>query len=124
MDFELKRLDPVLIDIHGKEYPARMPNKAVKELCELWKVKYFDLFDKLASGAFELDEVFDVLYVTLKSGGVNIKRDMFDDMDHDINFVAEVTPKIVELFDRTQKVESETEDETEDKTEKKPKPPT
>jgi len=119
MEFELKRLEPVLIDIHGKEYPARMPNKAVKELCEMWGVKYFDLFDKLASGAFELNEVFDVLYVTLKSGGVNVTRDMFDDMDHDVNFVAEITPKIVELFDRTQKVESAIADEPEGADEKK-----
>lgn len=111
MEFELKRLEPVYIDIHGKEYPARMPNRAVKELEEMWSVKYFELFEKLAGGAFELDEILDILYVALKCGGVtNITRDMFEDMDHDVNFIVEVTPKILELFDRTQKVENLLED--------------
>ena len=111
MELELIRLEPVLITIHGKEYPARMPNRAVKELSEMWGIKYFDLFEKLANGAFELDEIMDVLYVTLKSGGVtNISRDMFEDMDHDINFIAEVTTKITELFDRSQRVENMLED--------------
>ena len=108
MELELKRLEPVYIKIQGKEYPARMPNRAIKELAEMWNVKYFDMFEKLAGGAFELDELMDALYVTLKCGGVTgITRAMFDDMDHDIEFVhVELTPKIVELFDRTQRVES------------------
>ena len=117
MELELRRLEPVLINIHGREYPARMPNRAVKELTEMWGVKYFDLFEKLAGGAFELDEVLDVLYVTLKCGGVTgISREMFDDMDHDIEFVAEITPKITELFDRSQRVESVLEDGVKKKT--------
>ena len=122
MELELKRLEPVLITIDGKEYPARMPNRAIKELAEMWGVKYFELFDKLASGSFELDEVFDVLYVTLKAGGVKVEREMFEDMDHDAFFIASVTSQIIELFDRTQKVENVLEDtKPEGGGEKKPK---
>ena len=78
----------------------------------MWGVKYFDLFDKLAGGAFEIDEIFDCLFVTLKAGGVKgIKREMFDDMDHDAEFISVCASAIVELFDRTQIVESELQDE-------------
>jgi len=120
MEFELKRLEPVLIDICGKEYPARMPNKAIKELCEIWQIKYFDLFEKLAGGMFDLDEIFDVLYVILKSGGVNVERDMFgDDMEHDTELIGEIMTKISELFNRTQQVESAIEEESADAAKKK-----
>jgi len=106
MELELKRLEPVMIAIQGKEYPARMPNRAMKELAEMWQIKYFGLFQKLATDTLELDEIFDVLFVTLKAGGVNVTRDMFEDMDHDAEFINTATLKIIELFDRSQKVES------------------
>lgn len=114
MEFELKRLEPVMISINGKEYPARMPNRAIKELCEMWGVKYFELFDRLAGDALELHEMLDVLYVTLKAGGVKLTRALFNDMEHDINFVSHITAKITELFDRTQSVENILEDTKED----------
>ena len=122
MEFELKRQEPVYIAIQGKEYPARLTNRAVKELQELWKLGYFDIFDKFTGGTIEPEEIYDLLFVALKSGGVNIAREVFDDMDHDAYFIADVTPKILELFDRSQRVESVLDETTEPGDEDKKKP--
>ena len=36
MKFELKRQEPVFIELCGKEYPARLTNRAVKQILELF----------------------------------------------------------------------------------------
>jgi len=119
LKFELKRLEPVYIEICGQEYPARLTNKAVKEILELWKVEYFEMFDRFASEGLKTDEIHDILYIVLKCGGVEIEREVFEELDHDPLFISSATAKILELFDRTQKVESVLEEEKDPEDDKK-----
>jgi hypothetical protein len=118
MEFELKRLEPVLITIGGGKYPMRLTNRAAKELQEQWGVKYFELFERLTTDTIILDDVLDFLAVTLKSGGVNVSREMLDEIDIDAGFITHATDCIVALLDRTQRVQSaidETDEPDEDK---------
>jgi len=106
MTFELKNLEPVTITIHGADYPARMPFKAVKALCEMWDMEYFDLLNRLSNDTLQYNELFDILFITLKAGGVEVAREALDDIEHDPYFITYLTNKIIELFDRTQKAET------------------
>jgi len=123
MEFELKRLEPVLICIGGGEYPMRLTNKAAKELQELWGVKYFELFQRFTGDGIDLDDMLDFLHITMKSGGVNVTREMLDEIDIDASFIAHATNCIVVLLDRTQKVEGILDDTTEPDGGKKKKKP-
>ncbi|MCL2215767.1 MAG: gene transfer agent family protein [Defluviitaleaceae bacterium] len=121
MQFELKRLEPVFINIGGAEYPMRLTNKAAKELQELWGVKYFKLFERFTGYGIELDDMMDFLHITLKSGGVKVTREDLDEIDIDASIIAHATNCIITLLDRTQKVESVIDETDEPDTGKKKK---
>ena len=114
MEFNLKKLEPIWIELHGEEYPARMTNRAVKELTELWGIEYFDLFNKIAASGLSVDEILDVIFVTLKGGGIQLTREQLDDVEIDARFIEHANSKIIQLFDSSQRIVNVLEDDNEE----------
>lgn len=121
MDFNLKKLEPILVEIHEEKYPTRMTNRAVKELEEMWGIKYFALFDKIAGAGLEINEMIDVIYVTLKGGGVKVEREQLEDIEITAQFITHANDTIIKLFDNSQRIESILEDDKESDEEKNAK---
>ena len=110
MQFVKSNLEPILFEINGVKYPARLPFKALAELEELTKSSFMVLFDKFATGGFVSSDLLNILYVALKHGGVEIELNDLMDMEISSELLREVMNEISNLLNRTQKVVSQLQD--------------
>ncbi len=110
MKFKKSNLEPITIEINGEKYPARLTFRALAELEELTKVSFITLFNKLAEGSFETNDIIYVIYVALKYGGVEVTLDDLNDTDFDSAQFKNTLSEISKLLSRTQKVVSSLQD--------------
>ena len=106
MQFVKSNLDPIMIELNGVQYPARLTFKALAELEELTHKSFMKLFDKFGEGDFSSHEIINILYVSLKHGGVAAELDDLREMDFSTDFLQGAMSEIGNLFNRTQKVTS------------------
>lgn len=102
MKFEKNKLEPIMIEIEGAEYPAKLTFRALAELEAKTKQSFMEIFNKFAEGVIESKDIINILYVSLKFGSVDIN---FDDM-YDISFSTDLFKQLTNLLERTQKVVS------------------
>ena len=113
MQFVKSNLEPIIFNIDGHEYPARLPFKALAELEELTKSSFMVLFDKFATGGFTSSDLLNILYVALKHGGVELNFDDLLDMEISSELLRTMMTEITNLLNRSQKVVSQLQDHKE-----------
>jgi len=107
MRFERSRLESVIITVGGVGYPARLPFKALAELEELSRESFMILFDRFATGNFNIADILNIVYVALKNGGVELTLEDLNDIDFTSDDLRILMANITELLNRAQKVNSQ-----------------
>jgi hypothetical protein len=110
MQFKPSNLEPIAFNIGGAEYPARLPFRALAELEELSKMGFLTFFDRFTTGNFTSTDLLNILYVSLKHGGVEVTFEDLQDMDITQSVLNDVMTEIARLLNRTQKVVSQLQD--------------
>ncbi len=106
MQFVKSNLEPITITINEVEYPARLTFRALAELEELTHESFMTLFNRFAEGDFIIADILNILYVSLKYGGVEVTIDDIQEMDFSTEFFQGAMMEITKLLNRTQKVVS------------------
>ena len=108
MKFELKRLEPVIITIQGKDYPAKLTHRAIIELEELTGMGHIEFLSKLEGATTNIKDIQLLLYVSLKGGGVDVTLDDLLDHDFTISDNTKLLTALAEVIDRAIGIDDET----------------
>ena len=118
MKFELKRLEPVIITIQGKDYPAKLTHWSMMKLEELTGRNSFEFLSRIEGLATNIKDMHAFLYVALKGGGVDIAPDDLLELDFNIIENTDIITALSELATRAVVIDT---DETEIEPKKKQK---
>jgi len=105
MKFEKRNLDPVMITINEVEYPAILNFRALSELEKITGKSFHETIEAFTTTGISSLKLMEMVYVSLKAGGVDITLDDFMDIDYDIQLIGHFSEKMTELIVRCIKTE-------------------
>jgi hypothetical protein len=114
--FVKSKLEPVMIEIDGAEYPGILNFRALAELEELSGCSFMAVFTRFSEGNLYVNDIINILYASLKEAGVEIELDDLMQLNFTKDFLVKTIKGITNLIETTQKVESVIDDSAKIKT--------
>ncbi|MCL1999133.1 MAG: gene transfer agent family protein [Turicibacter sp.] len=103
--FVRSNIEPIMIELGGVEYPARLTFAALAELEELTDTSFLVLFDHFVKGTATLDSLMKMLFVALKAGGVDVSLADLQGESYTKEFLEVTLLKLANLLSKSQKVD-------------------
>lgn len=100
MKFQKRKLDPVLIEIDGIQYPSKLTNRVMIELEEITGLSHIEFLSKIENATAKLEDIQTLLYVSLKGGGVELTLNDMLEADFTLMDQAAITNALSEVIDR------------------------
>ena len=95
MKFEKSKLDPLMLEIGGIQYPLKVSFTAMAEFEEYFSMSYQQVLEKLLEQNLNVKEFQFVLYTLLKAGGVDLVLEDLDDADFTLDALNVMTDALI-----------------------------